>query len=107
MNTPIAFEVAAFTTDPAAGTPTGVVLDADHLSAAQMQHIAQNFPFSHTAFVTEIAPDEVSIRFFTHECEIKNCGHATIAAHYVRAARLNHSADFAVKQRTLSGVQEV
>lgn len=101
------YEVAAFTDDPAAGSPTGVVLDADDLSGDQMQFIARQLPFSHTAFVTETATDEVGIRFFTPAGEIKNCAHATIAAHYLRAAQRPDSGDYLINQRTLSGIQEV
>ena len=48
-----AYEVAAFTNDPRAGSPTGVVLDAGGLRDEQMQAIAQQLGFSHTAFVSE------------------------------------------------------
>lgn len=104
-----AYEVAAFTDNPAAGSPTGVVLGAGELSSDQMQTIATRLNFSHTAFVTELEQGSgtVAIRFFTPVREIENCGHATVAAHILRARQLSIQSDFAVKQNTLSGVQEV
>jgi PhzF family phenazine biosynthesis protein len=104
-----AYEVAAFTDSPSAGSPTGVVLDANDLSDEQMQCIADQLGFSHTAFLTESTPgnSQVNIRFFTPGGEIKNCGHATIAAHYLRASQQSLDGDYTLKQRTQSGVQEI
>jgi PhzF family phenazine biosynthesis protein len=104
-----AYEVAAFTDNPSAGSPTGVVLEADDLSDEQMQFIIDQLGFSHTAFLTESTPgnSQVNIRFFTPGGEIKNCGHATIAAHYLRASQQSLDGDYTLKQRTQSGVQEI
>jgi PhzF family phenazine biosynthesis protein len=110
MNTEITlYEVAAFTDEPSAGSPTGVVLDAGQLSREQMQVIANQSGCSHTAFLTESLQEggEIGIRFFTPTGEIKNCAHATIAAHWLRATERSNQNDELVKQRTLSGVQEV
>jgi PhzF family phenazine biosynthesis protein len=64
-----------------------VVSDADGLSDATMQAIARELNNSETAFLlSPTAPDhDVWIRFFTPTIEVPVCGHATIAAHYVRA----------------------
>jgi PhzF family phenazine biosynthesis protein len=98
--------VAAFSDDPNAGSPTGVVLDAGHLSNQEMQEVANQSGCSHTAFLSEFA-DEVAIRFFTPAGEIKNCAHATIAAHWLRATERSFGREFTVKQRTQAGVQDV
>lgn len=98
--------VAAFSDDPNAGSPTGVVLDAGHLSNQEMQAVANQSGCSHTAFLSAFA-EEVGIRFFTPTGEIKNCAHATIAAHWLRARERGFGGDFAVKQRTQAGVQDV
>ena len=81
------YQVDAFTAKPLTGNAAGVVPEADGLSGAEMQAIARELNNSETAFV--FAPDgddhEVRIRFFTPTTEVPSCGHATIAAHYVRA----------------------
>lgn len=85
------YQVDAFTRKRFTGNPAGVVLDADHLTAAQMQAIASELNNSETAFV--LAPDaddhDVRVRFFTPTVEVPSCGHATIAAHVVRATVLD------------------
>jgi len=81
------YQVDAFTTEKFRGNPAGVVPDADGLTPAEMQAIARELNNPETAFI--LAPDgddhEVHIRFFTPTVEVPSCGHATIAAHYVRA----------------------
>jgi PhzF family phenazine biosynthesis protein len=81
------YQVDAFTTERFAGNPAGVVPDADGLTTAEMQMIARELNNSETAFI--LAPQgsdhEVWIRFFTPTTEVPSCGHATIAAHHVRA----------------------
>src|SRR5688500_43556 len=101
------YEVAAFTDQATGGSPTGVVLDADKLTSDQMQHIASQVNFSHTAFLKESADAEVEVRFFTHHHELQTCAHATIAAHFLRASMIRRTGDYVISQRTLSGIQEV
>lgn len=81
------YVVDAFTTEKLAGNPAGVVLDAEFLSDRLMQAIARELNHSETVFLC--APDgpdhEVRLRYFTPVREVPICGHATIAAHFVRA----------------------
>ncbi|MCA9726170.1 MAG: PhzF family isomerase [Candidatus Eisenbacteria bacterium] len=81
------YQVDSFTTTPFSGNPAGVVPNADGLSEAQMKGLARELNNSETAFM--LAPDgpdhELRVRFFTPTTEVPSCGHATIAAHYVRA----------------------
>ncbi len=85
------YQVDSFTKELFKGNPAGVVLNADGLSDLQMQKIAREFNNSETAFI--LSPDaedhEVRIRFFTPSTEVPSCGHATIAAHYIRAKEMN------------------
>jgi len=85
------YQVDAFTKTLFKGNPAGVVLDADGLTDNQMQAIARELNNSETAFI--LPPDgddhEVRIRFFTPTIEVPSCGHATVAAHYVRAVKNN------------------
>ncbi|MBN1361974.1 MAG: PhzF family isomerase [Sedimentisphaerales bacterium] len=87
METINVYQVDAFTTEPFQGNPAGVVANADALSDAQMQAIARELNNPETAFIlSPTARDhEVWVRFFTPTTEVPSCGHATIAAHYVRA----------------------
>ena len=84
------YQVDAFTTRKLAGNPAGVIGGAEHLSDSEMQAIARELNVSETAFI--LPPDgddhEVRLRYFTPTVEVPSCGHATIAAHFVRATEL-------------------
>lgn len=71
--------VDAFTTEPFAGNPAGVVPDGDGLAVDQMQAIAAEVGASETAFVCESEAADRQLRFFTPEREVDLCGHATVA----------------------------
>lgn len=81
------YQVDSFTTEKFKGNPAGVVLNADGLSEQQMLSIARELNNSETAFVfSPQGPDhDLYIRYFTPTVEVPICGHATIAAHHVRA----------------------
>lgn len=81
------YQVDAFTTERLKGNPAGVVSNADGLTESQMQALAREFNNSETAFILSPAASDhdVWVRFFTPATEVPTCGHATIAAHYVRA----------------------
>lgn len=81
------YQVDAFTRERFRGNPAGVVPDARDLTELQMQNIAREMNNSETAFVFPADSDDhdVQVRFFTPKMEVPSCGHATIAAHYVRA----------------------
>lgn len=87
METLKIYQVDSFTTEKYKGNPAGVVLNADGLSDQEMLSIARELNNSETAFI--MSPDgsdhEVRLRYFTPKMEVPVCGHATIAAHYVRA----------------------
>jgi PhzF family phenazine biosynthesis protein len=83
-----ALRYAAFTTDPAAGNPAGVVLDAGDLTDEQMQRIAAEIGYSETAFLRPLAaPGEHDVRYFSPQAEVPFCGHATIASAVAIAER--------------------
>ena len=82
---PQVYHVDAFTSVPFRGNSAGVVLHADGLSEAQMQLIARELRHSETAFLLTSNDSDVHIRYFTPTVEVPICGHATVAAHYVRA----------------------
>ena len=81
------YQVDAFTKDLFEGNPAGVVIPADGLTEQDMKLIARELNNSETAFVfsSQDPSYDVQVRFFTPMLEVPICGHATIAAHYVRA----------------------
>lgn len=81
MTTRQALLVDAFTSEPTAGNPAGVVPDAGDLDASQMQAIANELGAPETAFVRPTDEADRELRYFTPEQEVPLCGHATIAAH--------------------------
>ncbi|WP_330567634.1 PhzF family phenazine biosynthesis isomerase, partial [Clostridioides difficile] len=91
------------------GNPAGVITNADGLSESQMQKITRELNNSETAFIfNNLAKNhqenyDVHIRFFTPTNEVPICGHATIAAHYVRAIE-NHFNNKTVFQKTGAGI---
>lgn len=71
----------AFSSVPNLGNPAGVVLAAGlGLTDDVMQAVALAVGFNETAFVTDVNPESVSIRYFTPGHEGDLCGHATVAA---------------------------
>lgn len=102
------YQVDSFTDTLFAGNPAGVVPCADGLEPAQMQKIARELNNSETAFI--FAPEEpgydVQVRFFTPYKEVPICGHATVAAHYVRAVE-NKLDSCRVVQKTGAGILPV
>ncbi|AET68286.1 phenazine biosynthesis protein PhzF family [Desulfosporosinus orientis DSM 765] len=95
MRTLKIYQVDSFTTEKFKGNPAGVVLNADGLTDQEMLCIAREMNNSETAFIfkPDGADHEIRIRYFTPITEVPVCGHATVAAHYVRAVeqKLNSS----------------
>ncbi|MBT9392609.1 PhzF family phenazine biosynthesis protein [Hymenobacter sp. NST-14] len=88
--------VDAFTETALGGNPCAVVLDADDLTADQMQQLAREFNQSETAFVRRSAVAEFGVHYFTPGEEIPLAGHPTIATitallHTGRLPRPTHS----------------
>lgn len=80
----IVYQIDAFTRNRFSGNPAGVVMNAEGMTDAQMQHLARELNNSETAFI-HTTPDDASdatIRYFTPTAEVPVCGHATIACGY-------------------------
>lgn len=101
------YQVDSFTKNRFHGNPAGVVANADGLTEIQMQQIARELNNSETAFIFSSSSPEydVEVRFFTPTTEVPLCGHATIAAHYVRAIEGGLSGRFI--QKTKAGLLPV
>ena len=65
---------AAFGLTPEGGNPAGVVVVADDLNPADMQHVAAEVDYAETAFVTGATDSQPSIRFFSPIAEVPFCG---------------------------------
>lgn len=103
------YQVDSFTKKIFTGNPAGVVSNADGLSEEQMQQIARELNNSETAFIFSSDTDDydVHVRFFTPVKEVPICGHATIAAHFVRAVEKNYQNDERIYQKTGAGILPV
>lgn len=71
-----------------------------------MQLIARELGHSETAFLLHSDDSDVRIRYFTPTVEAPICGHATVAAHYVRAKVLGLG-NCTVWQTSLAGKHRV
>ncbi len=103
------YQVDSFTGKVFTGNPAGVVSNASGLTDKQMQQIARELNNSETAFIlpSEDVEYDVQVRFFTPLREVPICGHATIAAHYVRAMEQQISEETRVYQKTGAGILPV
>src|ERR1700759_848922 len=93
--------VDAFTPQPFAGNPAGVVVLDSFPPDAWMQAVAAEVNLSETAFLHALADGEdadFALRWFTPAGEVALCGHATLAAAHALAR------PGTVRFRTLSGV---
>ncbi len=106
-------EYNAFTEQPFAGNPAGVVTDGAGLDEKLMQLIARQLNLSETAFLVppSHAEADVRIRWFTPTQEVTLCGHATIAAFTAAAERglfpVGPGEERSLRVETLSGVLRV
>ena len=76
------FHVDAFTSKPFAGNPAAVCPLAAWLDDGLLQAVAAENNLSETAFFVS-AGDHYELRWFTPRCEVKLCGHATLASAFV------------------------
>lgn len=99
-------QVDAFTTEAYGGNPCAVVLDAEDLTAADMQTIAREMNLSETAFVLRSDRADVRARYFTPTAEIPLAGHPTVATIHTLLAegRLPAGDDVSVSLELQAGV---
>jgi trans-2,3-dihydro-3-hydroxyanthranilate isomerase len=79
--------VDVFTSDRFAGNPLAVVLNAEGLSAPQMQAIAAEFNLAETTFVRppQDASHTAEVRIFTPRSEVPFAGHPNVGTAFVLA----------------------
>ena len=95
------YQVDAFAEQAFEGNPAAVIPLDYWLPDATLQAIAEENNLAETAFVLFEA-DSVAIRWFTPNCEVKLCGHATLAAAYVLFHYLNYAGE-QIRFQSLSG----
>jgi PhzF family phenazine biosynthesis protein len=81
MSTPI-WQVDAFADAPFRGNPAAVCILDRHRSEAWMQGVAAEMNLSETAFLVS-EDGGYQLRWFTPACEVRLCGHATLASAHV------------------------
>lgn len=81
------YVVDAFVDGPFSGNPAGVVVTDGPRERTWMQQVAAQLALSETAFVHDNHDGTWSLRWFTPTIEAELCGHATLAAGRVLAAR--------------------
>ena len=76
------FHVDAFTAKPFTGNPAAVCPLAGWLDDELLRAVAAENNLSETAFFVPRG-DDYELRWFTPRCEVKLCGHATLASAFV------------------------
>lgn len=103
-------QVDVFTSAAFKGNPVAVILDAEGLSAGQMQAIANWTNLSETTFVTRATDPaaDYAVRIFTPKNELPFAGHPTLGtAHAVLEAGLAEPKDGKIVQQCAVGLVEV
>lgn len=83
------WHVDAFAARPFAGNQAAVILLEEWLPDATLQAIGEENNFAETAFVVRngTGAADWELRWFTPACEIRLCGHATLASGHVLLVR--------------------
>lgn len=96
------FVVDAFTSTLFSGNQAAVCILQEHKPDHWLQRVAAEFNLSETAFLRQIDNNRWHLRWFTPTCEIKLCGHATLASAHVLINELKYDYDEIIFS-TLSG----
>ena len=105
MRIPI-FHVDAFAQGPHSGNPAAVCLLDSWLDDAWLRKVAAENNLSATAFLVQ-RPDRHELRWFTTRCEIRLCGHATLAAGFVALDVMNLGRDSVQFENHRAGILTV
>lgn len=97
------FQIDAFTDSPFKGNPACVTF-GDGLNNKYKQLIAREMNLSETAFISKSKIADYKLQWFTPTCEVRLCGHATIASlHFLKMKKLLGDSR-SIKFETLSGI---
>ena len=97
------YQVDAFAAEPFKGNPAGVCLVPGPMDAAWMQNVAAEMNLAETAFPLREG-DGFRLRWFTPKCEVKLCGHATLATAHILWETGLLPKDREARFQTLSGI---
>lgn len=97
------FQIDAFTEKPFCGNPAGVTY-SNGLSSELMQNIAKEMNLSETAFLSNSQIADYNLRWFTPACEVKLCGHATVASLHFLFEEKKLKEGESITFETLSGI---
>jgi PhzF family phenazine biosynthesis protein len=84
------FYLDAFTNQPYSGNPAAVCLLNSWLDDGSLRKVAAENNLSATAFLVP-GDQAYELRWFTRRCELRLCGHATLASGWVLLNRLHPS----------------
>jgi PhzF family phenazine biosynthesis protein len=101
MTIPV-FQVDAFTKTPFAGNPAAVCPLTQWLDEKLLLSVAAENNLSETAFFVPQG-DSYKLRWFTPKCEVKLCGHATLASAFVLLRILTPERELVRFRTSLSG----
>jgi PhzF family phenazine biosynthesis protein len=96
------YQVDAFTAEPFKGNPAGVCLIPGPMEAGWMQSVAAEMNLAETAFPIPEG-DGFRLRWFTPKCEVRLCGHATLATAHILWETGRLAKDREARFETLSG----
>jgi len=100
------FHVDAFTAQPFGGNPAAVCPLAGWLDDKLLQAVAAENNLSETAYFVPCG-DYYELRWFTPRCEVKLCGHATLACAFVLLKILKTGLDSVRFETRFSGALTV
>lgn len=100
------FHVNAFTAQPFGGNPAAVCLLTEWLDDDLLRAVASENNLSETAYLVPRS-DHYDLRWFTPRCEVKLCGHATLASALVTLQILAPGSNSACFQTRFSGTLKV
>src|SRR6202140_4004587 len=100
------FHVDAFTTKPFQGNPAAVCLLNQWLDDDLLRAVAAENNLSEPAYLVPDG-DNYELRWFTPRCEVKLCGHATLASALVTLQILAPGSNSVCFQTRFSGTLKV
>lgn len=100
------FHVNAFSEAPCSGNPAAVCLLDSWLDDDSLRKVAAENALSATAFLAK-GEGGYQVRWFTAKCEIRLCGHATLASGYVVLNWLHPDLEWANFETRYGGIVSV
>ncbi|MEZ9630382.1 PhzF family phenazine biosynthesis protein [Vibrio breoganii] len=94
------YQVDAFASEAFTGNPAGVCITDTPLSDELMLSIAKEMSVSETAFLSR---ENMNLRWFTPEVEVKLCGHGTLSVAHILAETGESKVGDLITFNTLSG----